>query len=155
METNRACVSVRVAEKKGWGGVGSELMNVANFCLLSEEGVIDEKNILYQQSAYFWCWYKVLIFPKKRKERWWYRQECIPVGCVPPAHWPYFIVSAGGGEACIPCHAWPPATYAPCHAHPPATHAPLPCTPPATHGPPAMHTPCHTCPPTMHTPVKT
>ena len=21
------------------------------------------------------------------------KQECIPVGCVPPAHWPYLIVS--------------------------------------------------------------
>ena len=24
-------------------------------------------------------------------------QQCIPVGCVPPAHWPYLIVSEGGG----------------------------------------------------------
>ena len=22
-----------------------------------------------------------------------FKQECIPVGCVPPAHWPYLIVS--------------------------------------------------------------
>ena len=27
------------------------------------------------------------------------KQECIPVGCVPPAHWPYPIVSWGG---CLP-----------------------------------------------------
>ena len=28
-------------------------------------------------------------------------QECIPVGCVPPAHWVHLIVSARGGM-----HAW-------------------------------------------------
>ena len=25
-------------------------------------------------------------------------QECIPVGCVPPAHWPHPVVSAGGAR---------------------------------------------------------
>ena len=25
-------------------------------------------------------------------------QECIPVGCVPPAHWPHLVVSAGGAR---------------------------------------------------------
>ena len=57
------------------------------------------------------------------------KQECIPVGCVPPAHWPYLVVSAGG--ACF-------ATHTPCHARA------LPC-------PPATHTsPCHTCPCAVH-----
>ena len=28
-----------------------------------------------------------------------FKQECIPVGCVPPAHWPYLVVSARG--ACV------------------------------------------------------
>ena len=84
-------------------------------------------------------------------------QECIPVGCVPPAHWPYLVVS----------YAHQPGN----HAHPPGTmhalgnHAcpPEPCTPPSNHTcppgnhacPPAtMHTPWnHACPPaTTHTP---
>ena len=40
------------------------------------------------------------------------KQECIPVGCVPPAHWPHLVVSAGGLRtcrgACVPrgVHAW-------------------------------------------------
>ena len=41
------------------------------------------------------------------------KQECIPVGCVPPVHWSYLIVSA--------MHAPPPS-----HARP----HPLPRTPP-------------------------
>ena len=48
-------------------------------------------------------------------------QECIPVGCVPSAHWLYLVVSARG----CAYHACPPATHAP------GTYArPLPCTPP-------------------------
>ena len=46
-----------------------------------------------------------------------FKQECIPVGCVPPAHWPYAT------------HSIPPR-MPPCHACPPTTHAPLPHTPP-------------------------
>ena len=48
-------------------------------------------------------------------------------------HWPYLVVSAGGGH--------PPPHTSLCHAHPPATHTPPPCTPP-----------CHAClpPHTMH-----
>ena len=54
------------------------------------------------------------------------KQECIPVGFVPPAHWPYLVVSATHG---------PPATHPP----PPASNTH---TPPATHAPsPAMHAP--------------
>ena len=86
-----------------------------------------------------------------------FKQECIPVGCVPPAHWPYLIVSVGrGGEhACPathdPCHT---STHAPCHVCPPATHAPLSCMhPPAMHASlPCTH-PCHAHPPAMHTPL--
>ena len=49
-----------------------------------------------------------------RKHVYQLKQECIPVGCVLPAHWPLT-----------------PPHYAPlCHACPPATHVPLPCTPP-------------------------
>ena len=59
------------------------------------------------------------------------KQECIPVGCVPPAHWLYLIVSARGHA----CHTFPPChTYPPSHT-PPAMHTPLPCTPPGTHDP--------------------
>ena len=29
------------------------------------------------------------------------QQECIPVGCVPPASWPHLIVSGRGGGACL------------------------------------------------------
>ena len=37
-------------------------------------------------------------------------QECIPVGCVPSAHWPYLVVSAMHAPAPrTPHHACPPA----------------------------------------------
>ena len=73
------------------------------------------------------------------------KQECIPVGCVPPAHWPYLVVS----------HASPLATmYAP-HHH----TCPLPprMPPLATmHAPPHHHTcplpPCMS-PATTHAPL--
>ena len=59
------------------------------------------------------------------------KQECIQVGCVPPA-----AVAVS-----------------------PAMHTPLPrmappCMPPCHTQPPAMHTSCHTCPPPFatHTP---
>ena len=63
------------------------------------------------------------------------QQECIPVGCILPAHWPYAMHT--------------PSTHAPCHAHPPS------CMPPITHAPchthcPAMHAPCHAHPPPCH-----
>ena len=68
------------------------------------------------------------------------KKECIPVGCVPPAHWPYLILS----------HACPPTTmHTPLQPHtPPQCMPPLqPCMPPAT-----MHTPYnHACPPCSHT----
>ena len=88
------------------------------------------------------------------------KQECIPVGCVPSAHWPYPMVSA---MACMPPHhAQPPlATHAPCHSHPSVTHAPPPRMPsgftcPFAMHTPATHTPCHACPPMdRHTRVKT
>ena len=102
------------------------------------------------------------------------KQECIPVGCVPPAHWS--AVSRRGG-VCIPCTSPFHQTHTPfCHAcplhhtHPFTTHAPLchtcpplPCTPPTMHAPLSpcmhplgMHAPCQPCmPPTMHTPLPT
>ena len=56
-------------------------------------------------------------------------QECIPVGCVPPAHWPYLVVSYAPPRN----HAGPPATthahWQPCmppqqpHTPPPSNHA--------------------------------
>ena len=51
-------------------------------------------------------------------------QECIPVGCVPPA------AIAVSPATHAPCHACSPATYSP-----PTMHAPLPCM-----------SPCHACP---------
>ena len=69
-------------------------------------------------------------------------QECIPVGCVPPAHWPYLIASAPPQT----CHVCSPT----CHACPPATRtSPLPHPPPSTmHAQPLPYTlPCHACPP--------
>ena len=54
-------------------------------------------------------------------------QECIPVGCVPSAHWLYLVVSARG--VCIPC--MPPCHTCPWH----------------TCKPPTMHAPCGTCRP--------
>ena len=71
------------------------------------------------------------------------QQECIPVGCVPPAHWPYATRMAPAmhapHHACHPCHTHSSAMYSLCHAHPRAMHAP-----PAT--PPAMHAPYHAPP---------
>ena len=69
------------------------------------------------------------------------KQECIPVGCVPPTHWLYFIVCAGGMCAahpppCMhPCHACPPPPHIPLPYMPPAMHTSLPCMPPATYPP--------------------
>ena len=79
------------------------------------------------------------------------KQECVPVGCVLPAHWPYLVVSARG--VCMPCmppcHTrplpyTPPTMHAPYHAppitHTPlATHATLQCMSPLPHMPPTMH----------------
>ena len=63
-----------------------------------------------------------------------YEQECIPVGCIPPAHWSYLCISS------YPMHApWGATTHAPWEQPrmPPreTTHAPppreQPCTPPS------------------------
>ena len=77
------------------------------------------------------------------------KQECIPVGCVPPTHWPYLIVSAmHAPPPCMsPCHAHPPAMHAPCHA------CPLPCMPPTMHVPHHTCPTCHTCPPPCNPPA--
>ena len=108
------------------------------------------------------CWKRYL--DQTCKQKCLHRvQECIPVGCVPPAHWPTISHSVGGGGMCgmhAPCHACPlphmppamhssPVTYAPS----PAMHTPLACTAPAMHVPCHTHPPCHACPPTTHTPL--
>ena len=40
---------------------------------------------------------------------WHLKQVCIPVGCIPPAHWPYWIVlclpGGGSGYGCCPGEA--------------------------------------------------
>ena len=66
------------------------------------------------------------------------QQECIPVGCVPPAHWPYLVVS----------YAHPPHIHASPgnHTGPPTTmHAPRqPRMPPSNHASPPATTPPRT-----------
>ena len=78
------------------------------------------------------------------------KQECIPVGCIPPAHWPYLVVS----YACPLQPCMPPCNHAP--PWQPYTPPWQLCMPPLT----TMHAPSnHACPPqqprmppaTMHT----
>ena len=72
-----------------------------------------------------------------------WKQECIPVGCVPPAA----IAVFPNTHQTTP---HPPTPYTP--------PSPTTCMPPAMHAPPPLHIPsCHTCPPpppptTMHAP---
>ena len=103
------------------------------------------------------------------------KQECIPVGCIPPAHWPHLVVSwsmlnkndssrmhttcslTASRSICWGCvhapwHPCPLPSMPPCHPCLPAMHAPchacpLPCMPPAMHA-----YPCHVCPPLPCTP---
>ena len=124
---------------------------------------------------------KPYVFGNFIMELWNERlQECIPVGCVPPAHWPYLIGKTTHAppeqprmppqeQPCMPPqsnHACPPraTTHAPGSNHtcplpeqprmpPGSNHA---CPPRATmHAPPGatMHTPQsnHTCPPPLWT----
>ena len=72
------------------------------------------------------------------------KQECIPVGCIPPSHWSYLVIS----YACPPqpCmypsnHTCPPTTmHTPWQSHRPPQQ---PCMPPHNHA----HLPCnHACP---------
>ena len=78
------------------------------------------------------------IHTDQKRERKDQRQECIPVGCVPPAHWSYLRISS------YPTHTPPPPTPIPgATMHPPrSNHASppeQPCTPPpraTTHAPP-------------------
>ena len=72
------------------------------------------------------------------------QQECIPVGFVPPAHWPYLIISYAlppHNHACPPTMHPPPAT-----THTPGNHA---CPLATTHTPkkPHMLPHNHACPP--------
>ena len=99
-------------------------------------------------------------------------QECIPVGWVLPAHWPYLIVSPMHVPLpCMPLPCMPPAMHAPCHACPappchtcPSHACRLPCTPPGLYAPNHAWPPCHACPlpyrlphhvypPAMHAPL--
>ena len=84
-------------------------------------------------------------------------QECIPVGCVPPAHWPYLIVShvCTSLQPCTPPsqpRMPPQPRMLPATMHTPlaTTHAPhnhacslQPCTSPGNHTSPptTTHTP--------------
>ena len=73
-----------------------------------------------------------------------FEQKCIPVGCIPPAHWPClrilsYPMHTSLEQPCMPPRATtPPGSN---HAHPPEQ----PCMPPESN---------HACPPgaTMHTP---
>ena len=90
----------------------------------------------------FW-WLQLWFLNSEWKLKWnpWFRnlnddknheqQECIPVGCVPPAHWPYLVIS----HACPPQPHTPPATMhtPPWPCMPPYNHA---CPPTTTHAPP-------------------
>ena len=64
-----------------------------------------------------------------------HKQECIPVGCVPPT-----------AVAISPAMHAPPHCH--CHTCPPAMH-----TSPAMPAPFAMHTPCHAHPPSPTCPL--
>ena len=45
-----------------------------------------------------WGYYSLLVFGASCQKLWMYnKQECIPVGCVPAAHWPYAGVCFPGG----------------------------------------------------------
>ena len=101
----------------------------------------------FAMMSYWSHWYLCMYLP------YFQIQECIPGGCVLPAHWPYLIVSAM--HAPLPCMT--PTMHTPCHAGPPATHVPpamyapryacpLAMQAPLLHMPPAMHAPCHACP---------
>ena len=90
-----------------------------------------------------------------------FKQECIPIGCIPPVAVAVSPAThAPPRPPCTPpCHTCPllcmrPVMHAPLphHAHSlPCMHAPLTCTPTS----PAMHAPshCHTCLPAMHPPI--
>ena len=71
------------------------------------------------------------------------KQECIPVGYVPPSS---VAVSPARTPPALPCHTCPLATYAnplPCTA--PCHTCPLSCMIPCY-----KHPLCHTCPPFVH-----
>ena len=124
------------------------------------------------QQTLQYCYFWEILFLLQRT--FLVKQECIPVGCVQPAHWPYLIEKTTHAplkkphmpplkKPCMPprkttmppwsSHAWPPraSTHAPPsnHACPPraTTHAPpeQPCMPPGSN-----HT--HPLGATMHAP---
>ena len=78
------------------------------------------------------------------------KQECIPVGCVPPTVSHSICRERGGGGVY--------ARHAPCHTHPSCHTCPLPCMSPAMYAPATYaHLPCmppfHTRHPAMHLPA--
>ena len=79
----------------------------------------------------------VAVCTWRQKEN--YQQECIPVGCVPPAHWPYAVAVVSVLPR-MPTTRLPPCT-------PPTMHAPQPHMPPR----PCMAPAC--VPPTTHAPL--
>ena len=92
----------------------------------------------------FWCFFNGWISSERpcsrvTKAYIYAKQECIPVGCIPPAHWLYLIASA---------------MHTPCHAHPSPRMHTMPCMAPCHACSPATHTPCHICPPATHAPLQ-
>ena len=122
--------------------------------------VLPEVNFcVYLCTSYSWVLKKLILKYPVFKCHIKIKQECIPAGCVPPAHWPYLVVS----HACPPQatmhppeqprmppleqphmppwsnHACPPREQ-PCMPPRATRHAPpeQPCMPPGatTHAPP-------------------
>ena len=121
-----------------------------------------------------WCKWALTFGHQSTKK---FKQECIPVGCVPPAHWPYLIEKTTHAPPRATTHAPPGATmhtppgattYAPWsnHACPPGatTHAPprsnhtpareQPCMPPQEQPCMPPHEQPHLPPKQPHTPLQ-
>ena len=90
-------------------------------------------------------------------------QECIPVACVPPAHWPYVIVSYARPSTTTHAPQQPHAPWQPPMPPQQPHMPPQPCMPPGNHTCPqqpcipplaTMHVPQqpHMPPTTMHAP---
>ena len=56
--------------------------------------------ILLLKSKGFLSFVKKIRNLKIDRSESFYKQECIPVGCVPAAHWPYARVCFPGGSVC-------------------------------------------------------
>ena len=100
---------------------------------------------MFNRLLLFFCGILGLFTLKKKtktktKSDAFLKQECIPVGCVPPAHWPYLRISSYPMHTPLEQPRMPPQSN---HACPPEQ----PCTPPRSN---------HACPPppgaTTHAP---